>query len=276
MSETSSNSSEGGNTKPPRIKQISPSKRWCFTLNNYTDDECSSIVPIINEYCDKSIVSYEIGESGTPHLQGFLCFKEKKRPLSVFSFTNRIRWAVAKGDDLSQVVYISKEAKGFLINFGMPKIPKPIKIIENLYPWQKNIEDIFFTEPDDRTIHWYWESKGNVGKSAFVKYMVIKHKVLFCDGGKKSDLINLVFNADMDNTKAVIWDLPRATKGNISYTTLESIKNGLVCNTKYETGVKAFNPPHIFVFANFPPEEEDKLSSDRWIITCIDDEQLDC
>lgn len=269
MSSDSSNSSEGGNTKPPRVKQISPSKRWCFTLNNYTDEECSSIVPIIQEYCDKSIVSYEIGEQGTPHLQGFLSFKEKKRPLSVFSFTNRISWRVAKGDDLSQVTYISKEARGFLINFGMPNLPKPIKIISNLYPWQKKVEDIFFTEPDDRSIYWFWESNGNVGKSAFVKYMVIKHKALFCDGGKKSDLINLVFNSDMDNCKCIIWDLPRSTKGNISYSTLESVKNGLVCNTKYETGVKAFNPPHIFVFANFEPEEPDKLSSDRWVIENI-------
>jgi hypothetical protein len=40
----------------------------------------------------------------------------------------------------------------------------------------------------------------------------------------------------------------------------------MICNTKYETGVKVFNSPHIFVFANFPPDKPDELSNDRWII----------
>lgn len=276
MSNIVPDSSGEGNTKPPLIepdttkKQVSPAKNWVFVLNNYTEEECSAIVPIIQENCSKAIVSYEVGESGTPHLQGYIEFKKKSRPLGVFSFTKRIKWILAKGDEKSQVKYISKENKGFLINFGMPKPVKPIKVIENLYFWQKEIEDIFFTEPDDRQIYWFWENEGNVGKSAFVKYMVVKHKALFCDGGKKADLINLVFNSDMDECRCIIWDLPRSTAGKISYSTLESVKNGLVCNTKYETGVKAFNPPHIFVFANFPPEDEEKLSSDRWVIKLLE------
>ena len=263
---------EGGNTNSlsdnpsKKQKQVSPAKNWVFVLNNYTEEECSSIVPIVKQFCDKAIISFEIGEGGTPHLQGFIGFREKSRPMGVFDFTKRIKWILAKGDDKSQVKYISKENKGFLINFGMPKPVKPIKVIVNLYPWQKDIEDIFFTEPDDRKIYWFWSVEGDIGKSAFVKYMVLKHKALFCDGGKKADLINLVFNSDMDECTCIMWDLPRSTAGKISYSTLESVKNGLVCNTKYETGVKVFNPPHIFVFANFPPEEPEKLSSDRWVI----------
>ena len=100
--------------------------------------------------------------------------------------------------------------------------------------------------------------------------MYVKHKILFCDGGKKPDLINLAFNNDMNECKCVIWDIPRSAKGSISYSTLEAFKNGLICNTKYETGVKAFNPPHIFVFANFPPDDEAKLSPDRWNITHLE------
>ena len=99
-----------------------------------------------------------------------------------------------------------------------------------------------------------------------IRYMIVKHKVLFCSGGKHSDIMNLVFNQNMDECKAVFFDIPRANKGHISYASLESIKNGMVCNTKYETGVKVFNSPHVFVFANFPPEEPGLLSSDRWDI----------
>jgi hypothetical protein len=150
----------------------------------------------------------------------------------------------------------------------------PVRVISELYPWQKEIESIYLTEPDNRSIFWFWEEKGNVGKSAFVKYMIVKYKALYCDGGKKSDLMNLVFNSNMDECRCVIWDLPRSTKGNISYATLECVKNGMVCNTKYETGTKVFNPPHIFVFANFPPDDVSQLSLDRWKIKRLAQETI--
>jgi hypothetical protein len=157
------------------------------------------------------------------------------------------------------IAYCKKD--GAYISGGFPR---PVTTLTELRPWQKEIEDLYLSNPNDRSIHWFWEDVGNIGKSAFVKYMVLTHGALFCDGGKKADIINLVFNADMDKCRCIIWDLPRASRGNISYASLESVKNGLVCNTKYETGVKAFNSPHVFVFANFPPEEMEKLSVDRW------------
>ncbi len=74
----------------------------------------------------------------------------------------------------------------------------------------------------------------------------------------------------MNNCRGIIWDIPRSSKGNVSYATLEAVKNGLICNTKYETGVKVFNPPHVIVFANFPPDDESQLSADRWHIISLD------
>ena len=260
---SSDSSVEGGNTKSPSTppkKQISPSIRWCFTLNNYTDDEYSSIMLLFRDKAKLYIIGDEIGECGTPHLQGYVEFKSKLRPLSLFDF-KRIHWEKCKGSREDNINYCSKQ--NVIACFG---IPKPIKVLSNLYKWQQEIEDIALTEPDDRTIHWYWDDIGNIGKSAFIKYMIVKHKVLFCSGGKHSDIMNLVFNQDMDDCNCVMFDIPRANKGYISYASLESIKNGMVCNTKYETGVKVFNSPHVFVFANFPPDDESLLSADRWNI----------
>lgn len=69
----------------------------------------------------------------------------------------------------------------------------------------------------------------------------------------------------MDECECVIFDIPRNQGNNVSYSAIESIKNGLICNTKYETGTKVFNSPKIMVFSNMAPDLE-SLSEDRWKI----------
>jgi len=241
----------------------SPKYEYDFVLNNYTEDEVFQLKQVLTKICKKAVFGLEIGEGGTPHIQGYINLIKKDRITGLInkhSCFAKCSFREARNSE-ALIKYCQKDGIVWLHGF-----PKPIKIIQDLYPWQKDIENLFFEEPDDRKIYWYWETKGRVGKSVFTKYMVVKHGCLFCDGGKKSDLVNLLFNTDMDKCKAVIWDLSREKKGNISYATLECFKNGLVCNTKFETGVKVFNSPHIFIFANFPPSNPELLSEDRWVI----------
>ena len=56
----------------------------------------------------------------------------------------------------------------------------------------------------------------------------------------------------------------------MSYDAIESIKSGIIFNSKYETGQKMINPPHIIVFSNFLPDVS-KLSEDRWNIKLINE-----
>ena len=250
-----------------------PCREYDFVINNYSEEEIVMLCQTIPKIAKQARIAKEIGKSRTPHLQCCIKILKKERYSTLqnkykcfkrASFRPARNWEALT--EYCDGIENGEPKKGYIetiFNFGFPT---PIKILANLYDWQRNIETLCMGEPDPRKIHWYWEPLGNVGKSAFVKYMVVKHRALFCDGGKKSDIINLVFNNDMDSCRIVIWDIPRASLGNISYTSLEAIKNGLVCNTKYETGTKVFNPPHIIVFANSPPLEKDKLSADRWNI----------
>lgn len=249
---------EGNTVLPPPIKkQANRKKYYCFTVFNVVDIQV--VKDRMLEIGIKGIIGNEIcPKTKTKHLQCFIALKKAMR-ITELKLPYNPHCQACNGNEEQNVKYCSKESDVWKFGF-----PKPIKIIQNLYPWQKKVENLIMTEPDDRTITWIFEGNGNVGKTQLVKYLVVKHKTLFCNGGKHTDIMNLVFNQDMDNTTAIVFDIPRANKGNISYASLEAIKNGMVCNTKYETGVKIFNPPHVIVFANFPPESEGQLSMDRW------------
>lgn len=90
------------------------SRNWCFTLNNYTDDDESWIQASCDEYSCVIYCIYgrEIGKSGTPHLQGYIQFnKSRKRSWikSKFINNNRVHCEPAHGSAQSNIDYCSKE-----------------------------------------------------------------------------------------------------------------------------------------------------------------------
>ena len=267
-SSNSSNSSNGGVILDPPLnnKQISPSKRWCFTLNNYTSEHIELISSIVPALCDKYIVGKEIGESGTPHLQGFVCFKTKIRPLSKINIPE-IHWEKAKGNDASQN-YCGKDGDVILFK----GIPKPLKLMTRdlMRPEQLAIADKFI-EPEDelfgRKIFWYWEEEGGWGKSILTKYMVHKMEALLVQGANQDILcgVSQWIKEKGHAPPIIIFDIPRVNNGHISYQAIESLKNGMFFSGKYESGMVCFNCPHIIVFANEEPDTY-KLSMDRWEI----------
>lgn len=248
-----------GNIEHPPSSSSSPCYKYDFVINNYKEDELFQLYATITEIAKKAIVGKEIGESGTPHLQCYINLKKKLRMKELSKIIPKASFRPCRNED-ALIEYCKKEKNYWSIGF-----PRPVMIINNLYEYQKKIESICLGEVDDRKIYWYYDKIGNKGKSAFTKYMIVKHKALLCQDGKSSDIKNLVFNNNMDECSIVIFDLSRCNGNHISYNAIESIKNGMVCNTKYETGVKIFNSPHVIVFANEEPDRS-KLSADRWVV----------
>lgn len=248
-----------GNSSSGNTKRTTPSKRWCFTLNNYTEKEYTDIIGIFGN--NKYIIGKEIGKEGTPHLQGYVDFSTKKRPLEIVGLTKRIHWEKAKGSEDDNLTYCAKDLSFVIHNM---KIKKPLKILkeEQLYKWQKDIVEIVKTEPDDRTIYWFWEPKGNTGKTTFMKYLMAKYGAVPIEG-KKNDILYCAAEFESD---IYIFDFERSMEEYVSYAAMEKIKNGAYMCSKYESKPILRNSPHIICFANFEPDKE-KLSLDRWIIS---------
>lgn len=50
-------------------------RKWVFTINNYTDDDCAAVKAID---CLRIKAGLEVGESGTPHIQGAVVFRNPR------------------------------------------------------------------------------------------------------------------------------------------------------------------------------------------------------
>lgn len=131
--------------------------------------------------------------------------------------------------------------------------------------WQGDILSLLQTDPDWRTVYWYWEVEGNVGKSFLATYIYLHYPTIICQG-KSGDVVHQIakyIEEEKKNPQVLIYDIPRTNEQYVSYALMERIKNGLVFDGKYETARLLLPPIHVIVFANFPPDQT-KMSEDRW------------
>ena len=86
-----------------------PKKAYAFTLNNYTDDEYSALVRICSTESQYAILGREIGERGTPHIQGYIRFKRSCRFATIKDrYLPRCHIEVAHGSARQNRTYCSK------------------------------------------------------------------------------------------------------------------------------------------------------------------------
>ncbi len=252
-------------------------KIWTFTINNPTDQMITNLIssPHISHYV------FQEEDEGTPHLQGVLRLRKK----------HRMNWLKRHVDGgahwepceslKGSILYCSKKAKrkrggrlwtkGWKIREEKKKVRDPLEGKE-LYRYQEEIIDMVLGEPDLRKVYWYWSSRGNIGKSSLVKHLCLKFGAV-CIGGKFSDALYAIAEREEAGKKCdiLIFDIPRSQGNKISFTAIESVKNGCFFSSKYKSNMCLMNTPHIIIFANEEPRYGG-LSADRWNIKCLDNE----
>lgn len=286
-------------------------RRYCFTLNNYSDAEQESLRQLAQDV-KYLVFGREVGESGTPHLQGFVVFRTSTRFVAAKrAIGNRAHLELARGTSAQASLYCKKDddyeefgeletsPAGKTNRFAdfkkwvLEQATKPtaaqvaseypsiylqygrcMEWIDLIYPTpepptgvqlrdhQRRLEERLEDEADDRKIIFVCDPVGNTGKSFFAKYLMQKYpdSVQRLSIGKRDDLCYAI-----DEHKSIfLFDIPRSQSEYLQYSVLESLKDGHVFSTKYQSRSKVFNHKvHVVVFMNEQPDRN-KLSADRY------------
>lgn len=139
-------------------------------------------------------------------------------------------------------------------------IPTVMQVPAEWRPWQAEVLAHIEQAPHDRAIFWVYGLEGNEGKSLLTKYLVSKGGCLL--SGTVADM-RYAWSVEH---KVGIFDIER-THGDLKSVVqmAESLKNGMFCSSKYESGMKTFPTPHVIFFANEPPPDPCPWSRDRLV-----------
>ncbi len=253
-------------------------KNWCFTHNNYEIEHIQEAKNTFEAQAEKYIFAQEVGEAGTPHLQGFVRFKAKVR----FTFVQKlfpswgVHWEKCKGSVKANIEYCTKVDDFSLIHGNIPEAtrfsPGEQAVLDLFYldvewkGWQQRIISLVNSPPNPREIWWYYEPDGNVGKTFLARWLCIQYRCQI-GNGKKADVFNGIAKAmevDPKNwPRLILLDIPRSMREFVNYGAIEEMKNGFIFSGKYEGAQLIFPPPHVIVFSNERPITE-KMSTDRW------------
>jgi len=100
----------------PEVIYMACLTSFVFTLNNYDDSQIERIKEMDFQYL---IYGFEVGKKGTPHLQGYMELKKKKRVTSIKKFMPRAHIEMRKGSQIQAAEYCKKE--GNFVELGEMK-----------------------------------------------------------------------------------------------------------------------------------------------------------
>lgn len=128
----------------------SRARAWCFTINNWTSKDLEEFASTTYQIRGK-----EVGGMGTPHLQGYVYFAEKKSLKQMKKLHSTAHWEAAKGTPLEASDYCKKD--GDFVESGELPLSNAAKGTNEVKRWDEiriaaeegRVEDI----PDDIRFH---------------------------------------------------------------------------------------------------------------------------
>lgn len=84
------------------------SRKWCFTINNPTEDDEESVYSL-RHHSSYLICGSEKGQDGTPHLQCFVMYKNYQTFEQMRKLLPRAHFEIAKGSPVQNFEYCSKD-----------------------------------------------------------------------------------------------------------------------------------------------------------------------
>lgn len=247
-------------------------KTYDFTASCKSIEQVD-VVDLLNKHCKKWCFQKEKGaDSGFEHFQGRMSLKTKTRLNSAIKLFPGWHLSVTSKANADNNFYVTKEDTRVDGPWSSEDenssnyIPRQIRDIKNLYPWQQTvIDDAAPDKFDTRTINVIVDISGNHGKS-ILKTWIEVHGIgcALPYANDYKDLMRAVM--DRPTRRLYIVDMPRAIKKEQLfqfYSGIEDIKNGVAWDDRYHFRQKFFDCPNIWVFTNTVPDFS-LLSKDRW------------
>ena len=131
--------------------------------------------------------------------------------------------------------------------------------------WQEHLNDLLTLPPNDREIIFVVDTEGGKGKTWFAKQYCKAHDdAQYLEPAKKVDMAYAL----QDSLRVLFVNITRTSEQktlDYLYSFIESIKDGMVFSSKYESRMKYYGPVHVVCMMNMEPNL-DMLSSDRYNI----------
>lgn len=186
------------------------SRRWCFTLNNYTSDEEQAINDADYKYM---VYGREIGANGTPHLQGFIVLPNAKRLSGVQRILSRAHWERASGSDSQAADYCKKD--GDFVEQGTLKTNQGERTdLSRIYALiADGTEETVIAETYPEQYSRYYKAfcryktlKANQNRKAIVNHELYDwQKTLLDEFKEPADNRTILFVVDYDGNKGKTW-----------------------------------------------------------------------
>lgn len=124
-------------------------KHWVFTLNNYSDDDIVGFSRLVSDkVCSYVIVGRERGDSGTPHLQGYLsCVVRRTLAYLKQNVSQGAHWELRRGSAAQASDYCKKD--GQFTEWGELPVDQGNRTdIDRYKEWLKSLDE----PPSERMI----------------------------------------------------------------------------------------------------------------------------